>query len=308
MKMQALKKLKKLNRSMLNLTKRNIAWLVLPAIFVALVITFSLLRVLGEISLPKTPAEFAKTSVMVTDFNKTTGGTGVILKSSKHESIILTNKHVCGLIEHGGIITTSNRDEVVIDEYKKYPLHDLCLIKVKRDLGINTSIAKSSILDFEKAFISGHPALLPHVLTTGNFSKYMSINIMVATSKCDKTEYGINKEYCEIYHSKPIFQTFSTQLVTGTILPGSSGSAVFNDNGEISGLVFAGNADGLSYAFIVPLPYISDFIESENIFRWRSVLPDLNDPNIISKIFDMQQLCGTLDNCKEKVKYLIWKK
>jgi hypothetical protein len=45
-------------------------------------------------------------------------------------------------------------------------------------------------------------------------------------------------------------------------MPGSSGSAVFNDRGEIAGLVFAGRGE-LGYAFSVPQAFIYSFVNDE---------------------------------------------
>src|SRR4051812_8386630 len=44
-------------------------------------------------------------NVMITNRAKTSGGTGLILKSSISESYILTNAHVCGVVEKGGLVT-----------------------------------------------------------------------------------------------------------------------------------------------------------------------------------------------------------
>jgi hypothetical protein len=57
-------------------------------------------------------------------------------------------------------------------------------------------------------------------------------------------------------------------------MPGSSGSGVFNEAGEISGLVFAGSAQGLSYGFIVPLESVKDFITKEYNLE-EDIIPDI---------------------------------
>jgi hypothetical protein len=60
----------------------------------------------------------------------------------------------------------------------------------------------------------------------------------------------------------PIERTFESQVISATIQAGNSGSAVYNNNGEVAGLVFAGSGD-LSYALIVPQEYIENFIRNE---------------------------------------------
>jgi S1-C subfamily serine protease len=79
--------------------------------------------------------------------------------------------------------------------------------------------------------------------------------------------------YCALFGVMPIIVTYNSTLVTGLIMPGSSGSAVFNKDGEISALIFAG-AQGLSYGFVVPYEYVRDFVTTElkNAKGWS--LPD----------------------------------
>jgi hypothetical protein len=52
-------------------------------------------------------------------------------------------------------------------------------------------------------------------------------------------------------------------LVTATISPGSSGSAVYNSDMELSGVVFAGSGD-LGYAWTVPYEYVRGFLLKES--------------------------------------------
>jgi hypothetical protein len=57
------------------------------------------------------------------------------------------------------------------------------------------------------------------------------------------------------------------------IMGGSSGSAVLNENGELSGVVFAGEGKGFSYAFIVPYEYVARFIREESLWLRPTYLP-----------------------------------
>jgi len=213
---------------------------------------------------PKQVKEFAVTSVKVVNMSETSGGSGVILSSSATESIVLTNKHVCKVIEEGGLVVKSTRS-FLISAYKESFSHDLCEIKVNADLGVNTKVASEAPEEYSEAFISGHPNLLPHVLTKGNFSGRMTIRVNIGVKKCSKEDYEDPAKVfmCIFTGGIPVIETFDSQLVTGTIMPGSSGSAVFNENGEIAGLVFAGNSKELSYAFIVPQEYIYNFVNNE---------------------------------------------
>lgn len=262
---------------------------------------------------PTQTRDFAKTSVMIVDAEMRSGGTGVVLRSTDTYSEILTNKHVCRLVEAGGLVI-QNGNRYLVDSIKKYSKHDLCLVKIYQSLGINTEVSKTPPRDFEDAFISGHPALLPHVLTKGNFSGRQIIQLLVGIKKCTvQEENGPYGMYCTLMGGIPIVQSFASQLVTGTILPGSSGSGVFNSKGEISGLVFAGRGDGLGYAFIVPHEFVVDFIQNEANTEYKPVNQNQYD-SLIRRIFEKQKSCAlgsseqkVLKNyCQTVQNYLIW--
>ena len=60
-----------------------------------------------------------------------------------------------------------------------------------------------------------------------------------------------------------MFHGALTQLVTGLVLPGSSGSAVFDYKGYIGGVVFASGSRELYYALVVPYTFVKFFLEYE---------------------------------------------
>lgn len=247
------------------------------------------LNIESRLRLPKSTRSFAATSVKIVDKSKQGGGSGVILKSSSIASEILTNKHVCRLVEDGGFVV-SNGEFILIEAIKKYPYHDLCLVLVRRDLGVDTIIAKQSPAFFSKAYISGHPGLLPHVLTIGNFSGFETLQMVVGIKKCPEKPSDYEVLACIFLGGVPVVEAFSGQLVTGTILPGSSGSAVFNEYGEISGLVFAGRSRELGYAFVVPYAYILHFTQNQRFYRYQKV-GNVKYSNLIRRIFNVQQVC-----------------
>jgi len=267
-------------------------------------------------NIPKTTRQFSETSVMITNLKMSNGGSGVILRSNPSYSEILTNRHVCALVENGGLVV-KNGETFLVDSTKKYPTHDLCLIKVYHDFKVNTKVAQTVPEDYSPAKISGHPALLPHVLTQGSFSGRRIITLMVAVKEC--THEDLNSEQallCIFLGGIPVLQQFHAQLVTGTILPGSSGSGVFNEDGEIAGLVFAGNGEGLGYAFIVPNEYLIDFLFIEKSIPYKQVYLAINDKNIINRLLDIQNQCKesnpnykVIENvCKARQNYLIWER
>jgi S1-C subfamily serine protease len=200
---------------------------------------------------------------MITRFDGRSGGTGVIISSSKNNSRILTNAHVCELIKNGGLIR-SERTKGIVKTYQISRIHDLCLITTNTNFKVNTVLANAEPDTYDDAVISGHPHLLPNIVTYGHFSQKELVVIMTKLRPC-KIEDTMNADtapYCQIFGGIPVVRQFEAQVVSATIMPGSSGSAVFNSKGEISGLVFAGSGN-FGYAMIVPYEYIANFFDVE---------------------------------------------
>lgn len=212
---------------------------------------------------PTNDKSIASTSAMITNMASNSGGTGVVYQSTNSESKILTNAHVCGVVKNGGLVST-NKHLAMVSSYKVSQLHDLCMISVRENLGINTEVASSAPELYSPAIISGHPALLPTLITKGHFSEKEIINVMIGMKKCEKEDFE-NPDYgplCMFLGFLPKVRTYRAQVVSPTIMPGSSGSAVFNDSGRISGLVFAGQGE-LGYGHIVPWEYVYYFVNEE---------------------------------------------
>jgi S1-C subfamily serine protease len=212
---------------------------------------------------PKTGQEYSLTSVMITRYDGRSGGSGVILSSSKNSSQVLTNAHVCEVVKNGGIVR-SDYGKGIVKNYKVSQLHDLCMITTNNNFKVNTVLAQEAPDLYEDASVVGHPHLLSTIVTKGHFSQKGLITIMVGTKKC-VLEDTLNPRlapYCAFFGVIPIIKTYESQVASCTIMPGSSGSPVFNSKGEIAGLVFAGSGD-FGYAQIVPYEYVSNFVEYE---------------------------------------------
>jgi len=202
-------------------------------------------------------------TVMITRLDGRSGGSGVVIATKDSESTILTNGHVCHVIENGGTVTTTEGEMHTVKAYKKDVFHDLCLIKVAAKLKNRTNIAKQAPKLYEEATISGHPSLLPNVVTSGHFAGNKVITVFTGITPCTKEELESMPEICFFFRGIPVVKTYETTLVTALIMAGSSGSAVYNSNKEISGLVFAGSGD-LSFAFTVPFDYVRSFVDLDD--------------------------------------------
>lgn len=256
---QLFEKLKGLKADLTGPEKSAIA----GVLFVVLTMGLLFYSLSPTITHPTTNAELSRTSVKVVRSDGRSGGTGVILRSGAYESKVLTNNHVCQVIKNGGSVI-SDTVTTAVTGYQESRLHDLCLITVARNLGVNTEIASSAPEANSDATISGHPRLYPNIITKGNFSGREIIQVILGIKPCSEEEANDAQTgaYCLFMGGLPIVRKFEAQVVGATIQPGSSGSAVFNNKGEISALVFAGAGD-IAYAFTVPYESIATFLNRE---------------------------------------------
>jgi S1-C subfamily serine protease len=240
-------------------------------------------------SLPRTTTQFAKTSAMITLESRKSGGSGVILNSTAGASYVLTNKHVCQLIQVGGLVTT-DQGSYPVNTYRVYTKHDLCLIEVLANLHENTKVADRAPRSYTRIVVAGHPSLLPTMVTAGHFADHMTIQLMVDTKPCDGTEKGQEAFMCAFTGAKPVIATLEAQPTTALIMPGSSGSGAFNENGEVAGLVFAGS-QGLSYGFIVPHEYVVDFLAHKDLYPAEHPDKDRKPRSFFTQLFKIEDAC-----------------
>ncbi len=97
----------------------------MKSILLAFSLIFSQVALASEFFKPYTVEEFKRTSVRIMNEEMNSGGTGVIFRSYEKATHILTNKHVCRLIEPGGIVDY-NGQQYQISHYKKFDQHDRC--------------------------------------------------------------------------------------------------------------------------------------------------------------------------------------
>ena len=214
-------------------------------------------------SLPQ-PNDITNSSVAITNIAENSGGTGIILSSSETSSTVLTNSHVCHVVEHGGKVT-GMAGSFLVATYKHSQSHDLCLITVDGNLKASTKVSdRAPTPYYENAMVSGHPALYPNVITTGHFSGRRVIAIMKGMKPCTKEqqENPNTALLCLLAGGIPQIQQYDATLVTATIMPGSSGSGVYNKDKELSGVVFAGQGN-LGYGWTVPFESMRNFLDLE---------------------------------------------
>lgn len=228
-----------------------------------------ILSTFASTNAPVTNEELRNFAVMIVNSEMSSGGTGSILRSSNNGSLILTNRHVCEVVQHGGYII-KDRLRVKVVSYQEYDKHDLCLIKVKLNLGVNIKVATVEPKMAEASAVSGFPRLYPNTITRGHFSDKLIVRVMVGEEECTEEEYLTNV-MCMFFGIKPIVKPFKAQHTSNLIQPGNSGSAVLNSKGELAGVVFAGSGD-LGWALIVPHEFVVDFIKNRK--QYPSIKPE----------------------------------
>lgn len=223
---------------------------------------------------PVTNKELRNSAVMVVNNQASSGGTGSVLASSEKGSLILTNKHVCEVVENGGYVVRDRLKSKVMS-YRVYDKHDLCLIKVKNNLGVNLTLAASEPKMADPSSVSGFPRLYPNTITRGHFSDKLVVKVMIGEEECTEEEYLTNM-MCMFFGIKPIVKSFKAQHTSNLIQPGNSGSGVLNSKGELSGVVFAGSGD-IGWALIVPHEFVVDFVKNRS--KYREIKPNVNFNN-----------------------------
>lgn len=218
----------------------------------------------GAGSLLRDKSDITTSTVMITSLNERGGGSGVIVGINDGKTQILTNRHVCEVAVNGGLVKTTKGQKHTILFYQESKLHDLCLITVAAELEGRVSLASSAPRMYEHAIVSGHPALLPNVITEGHFSGNKIVEVFMGNRDCTKEELEDEtmEPICKFFGQLPVVRTFETVLVTATIMPGSSGSAVYNGSKELSAVIFAGSS-GIGYGFAVPYEFVSNFFNNE---------------------------------------------
>lgn len=260
------------------------------------------------------PTDVTKNAVMIVNKQMNSGGTGVIYESGKAGSYILTNAHVCGVVKNGGVVRSTTGDYQV-QSYVKSEVSDLCLIYLPADLKQNTKLAKSEPKVFSPSKVAGHPALMPTIISTGHFSERQIITIMTGTRPCTEADASdpLNNIYCTFFGVVPVLKSYDSQLVSSTIMPGSSGSGVYNNNNELSGVVFAGSGD-FGYGWIVTYDQVKAFLNVESqtnpFTNVDQTLGQQAKPETTTK--DMVKKCVNADNsvilniCRVLKRDLLW--
>jgi S1-C subfamily serine protease len=133
-------------------------------------------------------------------------GTGSVIKVTDTETYILTNNHVAGFGVDVNLYVENDKTKVPAVVVANHSYADAAVIKISGKLIDKTPIQKiSSVAIQDKVFVVGHPLGVKNIYTEGIVAGY---------------EDG-------------------SMLIQMPCIYGNSGSAIFNQDGELVGLVFA---------------------------------------------------------------------
>lgn len=204
--------------------------------------------------------------MLVRPSNHHSGGTGFNIKTPSGKIFTVTNAHICGIAENGvlHVVRPDGRYSVarVVEVSSKT---DLCLVEATKDDGARLA---DKMIMMEDITVIGHPHLLPLTITFGKALSKYKVTLMIGENVNPEDCVGPGMHLIDmtgsiadlIFGVKNVCtRDFNSIYTNAKILPGNSGSPVFNAAGRVVGVVFAGDADG-SAGFFIPLEDLYEFV------------------------------------------------
>lgn len=189
-------------------------------------------------------------------------GTGFAVNYDGH-TYLMTAGHICSY-DVASLVFESKSDglEVLVKnkDFNVYSKNDLCVI-AELD-GVDAFSLASKVTTVNTYYALGHPNAYPLVATQGNILAFVTASIVaehIPQSKCNPPRYfkhtENNNKYCMF-----MGPSYITSI---PVIGGSSGSPVFNEDYELTGVVSTADSSSPgNWAGVVPLEEIEDFLES----------------------------------------------
>jgi len=200
----------------------------------------------------------SQTLMLLNPDNHGSGGTGFVVVTPTGNRFTLTNAHVCRVTKRSWLDAKRGDAFMRLHVVMIADGIDLCLLDAWPGLE-GLPVAQNSKM-LEMVFIVGHPLLRPALMSRGYYIDRGEVEIYdngYTEAECT----GPGKAWKNIITLfGPVGLcafTYDAGMTDATIRPGNSGSPVTNANGEVVGVVFAG--DGVVGIF-VPLDLLQKFL------------------------------------------------
>ena len=190
------------------------------------------------------------------------GGTGFSVRSPSGEVYTMTNSHVCALANSDGLLHADSplwegaRSIKVMSVSKTA---DLCLLEPIHEL--TPVLAAQSLDTARRLYAYGHPRLSGQTLSEGFVVERKDIDLADEDTPLDQCNGpGRRVEVVQnfIFAAPMCIVKRDAWLTSLVIHPGSSGSPVVNDAGNLVGVMFAGMSD-TGYGAMVPVERVLEF-------------------------------------------------
>lgn len=201
------------------------------------------------------------------------GGSGFHATGASGTTYIVTNTHVCNIVDESGIITvidftgTKHKRKVL----KRHKNHDLCLVEGLPGFS-GLSVSNSSFLG-QIVNLVGHPALRPLSISEGEVVGTKRIALIIGKDIPDHMCFG---DQIDLTKSKDlgalifallngttticVGRALRSTMFHGITYGGNSGSPVVNSWGTVVGVLFASGGH-LTDAYLVPGDILEKFLK-----------------------------------------------
>ncbi len=196
------------------------------------------------------------------------GGTGFAVKTENGNTYTLTNAHVCQAFKGSPDVNVMLEDGTVMPRriLEISDKTDLCLVEAvpgAKGLELAEGIRRGQLVS-----IVGHPRLKPLTISGGEVVGPQEVKLLdgiigetMEEKDCQKPKNRIEEFDTFFGHLRVCFTVIQANQTNAVALPGNSGSPVVDWQGNLIGVLFAGDNE-VHWGLIISLKDIRDFTKA----------------------------------------------